>query len=195
MFGQRFAYDFCKFDATDEKNIRWHRESKWRSLLLGVRLEQALSWSQPILSPFDAEVIEAYDGWRERNPVHIVRDLVVAIKNGIRTNHTSNADLVPLLGNYLILKGRGTYCLIAHARCGSLKVQVGAKVSEGEKVAEVGHSGNSTAPHLHFQLMDRAELIHAKGVPCAFRNYEAYDGGAWTGVREGIPNRMQRIRV
>ncbi len=51
---------------------------------------------------------------------------------------------------YIILKGKESFALIAHARCNSIKVSKGDLVSEGQELAQVGHSGNSTAPHLHF---------------------------------------------
>ncbi len=60
---------------------------------------------------------------------------------------------------------------MTHAKKGSILVSPGDFVQEEQKIAEVGHSGNSTAPHLHFQLMDRADLVNAKGLPCCFKNY------------------------
>jgi hypothetical protein len=42
----------------------------------------------------------------------------------------------------------------------------------------VGHTGNSTGPHLHFQLMGSADPLMAKGVPCAFAEYLIQRGGA-----------------
>src|SRR5690606_40920766 len=72
MLGQRFAYDFFQIDWNQEKGYKWYRTSKWKGLLTGIDLQDALCWSQPIYSPFDAEVVEAYDGWKERNPAHIV---------------------------------------------------------------------------------------------------------------------------
>ena len=193
MLGQRFAYDFFQIDWSQEKGYKWYRSPKWRSRLFGVPLEDALCWSQAIYSPFDAEVVEAYDGWKERNPAHIVRDLFLAIKNGVTAKPSSNSDLIPILGNYLILKSNETYNLIAHAKCGSLTVVAGDNVCAGQKLAEVGHSGNSTAPHLHFQLMDRSELLDAIGIPCSFNHYETYANGEWRVVRNGVPGRRERI--
>ena len=103
--------------------------------------------------------------------------------NGLTLKFQDNSDLLPALGNYIIIKNKDLYCLIAHAKKGSILVFPGNSVKEGQKIAEVRHSGNSTAPHLHFQLMDRADLVNAKGLPCCFKNYN------------GIPGRRERIRA
>ena len=62
----------------------------------------------------------------------------------------------------MIVATGGTYALHAHLAPGSLVVTRGQQVRVGEMLGWVGHSGNSTAPHLHFHLMDSADPLQTK---------------------------------
>lgn len=54
-------------------------------------------------------------------------------------------------GNYcLIDHGDGTQTLYAHAK--TILVSAGDTVTLGQTIGEIGDSGNTTAPHLHFEV-------------------------------------------
>lgn len=57
-------------------------------------------------------------------------------------------------GNFVFLRHpdrpEAAYTLYAHLRTGSVTVVPGQQVKRGKKLAEVGSSGNSLTPHLHF---------------------------------------------
>lgn len=44
-------------------------------------------------------------------------------------------------------------------------VAAGMSITAGQKIGEVGNTGNTSGHHIHFQLMDRARPAHAAGLP------------------------------
>lgn len=71
-----------------------------------------------------------------------------------------------ILGNHIITDhGDGSFAVYAHLKEGSLNVKLGEQVEAGKVIGSVGNTGNTTEPHLHFQLMDRANPSAAAGVP------------------------------
>ncbi len=113
----------------------------------------------------------------------------------MRTPKTTGIDVRPLTGNCVIVHSERCSALLVHLRNGSVKVREGQHVKTGDLLAEVGNSGNTLAPHLHFQLMRGDDPMKAIGLPCRFRSYERYRGKAWETVTSGIPGRLERIRV
>jgi murein DD-endopeptidase MepM/ murein hydrolase activator NlpD len=104
------------------------------------------------------------------------------------------SKLPMVLGNHVIMRCGEIYAGFAHLRPGSVAVKAGQAVRAGEVIGRVGHTGNSTAPHLHFQLMDSADLMTARGIPCAFRAYDVLRDGEWVPVLNAIPRSSDRIR-
>lgn len=67
-------------------------------------------------------------------------------------------------GNYVVLyHGSGNTTLYAHMS--SRKVSVGQTVKQGDVLGITGSTGNSTGPHLHFEVKENAEIVNplAKG--------------------------------
>jgi murein DD-endopeptidase MepM/ murein hydrolase activator NlpD len=63
------------------------------------------------------------------------------------------SDTTKGLGNYIALKHlNGYYTYYGHLKKFSALVNLGDTVSAGQRIAQVGSSGNSSDPHLHFEL-------------------------------------------
>ena len=71
--------------------------------------------------------------------------------------------------------------VLAHLRHGSLQVAPGERVAAGQQLAECGNSGNSSDPHVHFQLMDGPDITTAHGLPFQWE-YLSEDGEPQRGV-------------
>ena len=74
-------------------------------------------------------------------------------------------------GNHIIEDiGDGRFILYAHFHTGSIAndIRVGTRLKTGQKIGELGNTGSSTAPHLHFQVMDRPSALNATGLPFVF---------------------------
>ena len=133
--------------------------------------------------------------------VMAVADATVArMKDGIPENTPGeDPNAVPItdetiLGNYLILElGSGNYCLYAHLQPGSLRVKVGDRVTRGQTLGRVGNSGNSTEPHLHFQVMNGTSLLDPEGVPYLIDSFELLSGRNAGRETDALP--MENMRV
>ena len=76
-------------------------------------------------------------------PVYAVADGVVVTTNAWTTSY----------GNHVIIAhSSGLYTLYAHGQAGSICVSEGQAVKQGQQIMRVGSTGNSTGPHLHFEV-------------------------------------------
>jgi hypothetical protein len=196
--GERYAFDFLQVDW-EKTGKPFYHTSFLSYLLLGVPLNKCYGWGQEVYAPCDGEIIKAEDGYRERPRVHLASDLYIALKNAYTFNPGKD-EIQSVAGNYVIMKCSASahenhvYAAFAHLQMGSITVQVGQSIKKGDILGKVGHSGNSTAPHLHFQLMDSSDLSSAKGIPCAFEQYELFQDGEWKTVYKSVPSNKDRIR-
>ena len=92
--------------------------------------------------------IDISTGWTEGVWPYINNQPIVASNTGVVTKaHYGTTGY----GNYVIIDhGGNNFTLYGH--CNSLAVRVGQTVSQGQTIAYVGSTGNSTGPHLHFEI-------------------------------------------
>ena len=124
----------------------------------GAALSEYAGFGWPVLAPADGRIVEATDGNAD-SPA------------GTNSDHS----------NHLLIDiGSGRYVSMAHLKQGSVAVEVGDVVRNGQRVAAVGNNGNSLEPHLHLQVQDSPASTDAdRTYPMVFRDVDISRGGAW----------------
>lgn len=193
QLGTRYAYDFIQVDW-NRMGTPAYRVGVMQYLFSGVKLSDYYCWGQEVYSPCDGIVVVAEDGYAENEKTNLLADMSNAYKNAHYFDPEKD-DIQSVAGNYVIIKySENVYAALCHLQTGSIQVSVGQMIKKGEVIGRVGHSGNSFAPHLHFQLMDSSDISVANGVPCAFEQYEIFQDNEWQIIENGIPTDKDRIR-
>lgn len=116
------------------------------------------SFGASVHSVAEGTVVNLYDGIEEQVPGQPVEGVTI-----------ENAG-----GNIVVVDiGGGAYAFYAHLEPGSLTVGLGDRVARGEVLGRLGNTGNSTAPHLHFHVMDSPSPLNANGLPYVFERYRS----------------------
>ena len=80
-------------------------------------------------------------------------------------------------GNFVMIDhGNGECSVMVHLKKNSIRVKRGDRVKRGQMVAQVGQSGLSTEPHLHFEVVTDPDPFKQRGVPVYFVGLEDADG-------------------
>jgi murein DD-endopeptidase len=181
--GQRFAIDFLQIDSAGGSH---HGDP--------TKNENYYAYGTPLMAVADGIVVATKDSIPQNVPGVTSRAVPITMET-VGGNHVA-IDI-----------GHGRYALYAHVQPGSLRVKVGDHVKRGQVVALLGNSGNSTEPHVHFQIADGPTFLSSEGIPYA-TNFDVIGncgvGGtppaiicsrhAPTAVKGGIPLQNELVR-
>ena len=189
-FGLSYAFDFIQKDQKDAS----HTGDSASYLLGGIPLEKYYCFGQPVYASFAGEVITVKNNTSDGEKASWLHDQMTAIRHSLFFNPERDG-FEAIAGNYVIIKQDvGIYAAFCHLQKDSITVAEGEEITKGTYFGNVGHSGNSTEPHLHFQLMDSAIIESANGLPLVFAAYEKFNGTSWEIVKNQIPAAGDRIR-
>jgi hypothetical protein len=156
--GQRFAVDFS---ALLDSQGRTHSGPADRN-------SSYFNFGRPVLAVGSGTVVQVVDGLPNQIP-----------------NANDPVPLDEADGNHVIIRlHKGVFVGYAHLMPGSIRVHRGEHVRVGQVLGKLGNSGNTSGPHLHFQLMNRPSLVDSEGLPFEFEDFRL-DGRA-TSVEDVI---------
>jgi len=143
-------------------------------------VDATYAWGQPVYAPLDGVVVACSDGAPDRERISMVRDLVKLLV----FRPEPGSPFPAYGGNYIVLQCGNVYPLLAHLRCGSVRVKAGDQVRVGDLLGEVGNSGSSIQPHLHFQVMSSENPfpLFENLLPFKLREFRKKIGGKWIGL-------------
>jgi murein DD-endopeptidase MepM/ murein hydrolase activator NlpD len=143
-----------------------------------VSAKVAASWVDPVKKyTLSASFAQAGGMWQS---THSGQDFAVASGTNVMAAHGgtvvkaggNGAGDGAAYGNAIVIKhGNGTYSQYAHLS--RIDVKVGQVVSTGQHIALSGNTGNSSGPHLHFEIrttanygsaIDPVAFLRGKGV-------------------------------
>ncbi|MGD9986188.1 M23 family metallopeptidase [Pseudonocardia sp.] len=140
---QRFAIDWY---LLDDQHRAWVGDPS--------KLTSYYAYDKPALAAADGVVVDATDGFAET------------------TSAPNPPPLPPIketVGNHVtVMIAPGVHLLYAHFKTGTVAVKTGQPVKRGDVLGHIGSSGNSTAPHLHFQVMTEPTFFPTDSTPFAF---------------------------
>jgi murein DD-endopeptidase MepM/ murein hydrolase activator NlpD len=140
--------------------------------------KKAASWVDPV-KKYELSASFAQNGgmWAHK---HSGQDFAVPIGTNVVAAHGgtvvkaggNGAGDGPAYGNAIVIKhGNGTYSQYAHLS--KINVKIGQIVKTGQSIAKSGNTGNSSGPHLHFEIrttpnygsaVDPVAFLRGKGV-------------------------------
>jgi Peptidase family M23 len=147
-FAQRFAIDWMRLD---DKGRLLHGDP--------ADVHNYSDYGAEVLAVADGTVVSTLDRLDDQKPGTLPDPQTITLEN--------------VDGNHIVLDlGGGVWAFYAHLVRGSVRVSPGDHVKRGQVLGSLGNTGNTSAPHLHFQLMDGPSTLGANGLPYVIDSFE-----------------------
>ncbi|MFT3727978.1 MAG: M23 family metallopeptidase [Terricaulis sp.] len=155
---EEFAFDLVQVGADGST----HRGN-------GARFSDYLAYGQPVYAAADGRVVAmAADQQEDLHAMQQPGETIEAYYSRLQQDQMARVaqGRVGIAGNYVMIDhGNGEFSFYAHLKPGSVRVHVGEVLHRGQQIGQVGSTGNSTEPHLHFQVCDGADPLLCAGIP------------------------------
>lgn len=173
----KLGFDFL---AANSRKLPYSLKYLLPHFFATIPVTATYAWSKPVFAPVDGTVVACSDGNPDRERTGMIYDLMRLLLHGPKPGSPFSS----YGGNYVVLKCGNVYPLLAHLRNGSVRVKVGDSVSTGVQIGEVGNSGASIQPHLHFQIMqdENPFPLFENLLPFSLSSLQRRVGGEWKKV-------------
>ena len=195
----KLADDFI--GMRERRRLPYPVSSVPRHLFHNLPVSEAHGWGRPVYAPVGGTVLEVSNDEPDTDRVNLFGDALDTI---VTPPEVTEGDVRPAAGNYVVIEAKEGITFLAHLRRGSVVVTEGMTVVPGQFIGEVGNSGASIFPHLHFQLMSEwttdLSRIEETLRPYRFYRYERKIGNwlvghSWKQVHNCLPAQGERFRV
>ena len=182
-YGQAFAIDLV-YEPADQQRPVFGSGSAMRPV------QDYPAFGEPVRAMIDGVVVRASDWQRDHRARSTWLGVVYMMVEGSIREFGGPGFIV---GNHVTIRGAdGVYALVAHLKQGSVLVAEGDTVVAGQPIAACGNTGNTSEPHVHAQLMDRASLWTAQGIPFVFRDVRV---NAEPDARDALPGNDDHMMI
>ncbi len=138
---QRFAIDWMRLDSAGRL---WHGDAS--------DVHSYTDYDADVLAVASGTVVDTLNSLDDQKPGSLPDP---------KTINIANVD-----GNHVVLDlGNSVFAFYGHMRKNSITVAPGQRVRRGQVLGKLGNTGNTSAPHLHFHLMENSSVLCSNGIP------------------------------
>jgi len=174
----RFAYDFVLVD----EELKMFKDTPHRN-------EDFFCWGKPILCPGDGRIVsvanELQDNAFYKPPIFDVEEHIKHPEESMEKH----------FGNHVIIDhSNGEFSVLAHMLKGSVQADINDKVKRGKLIGNIGTSGDSFFPHIHYQFQNGRSMLKSEGLPNKFESFDLVMGYVTRRIENLCPSTGMVIR-
>ena len=118
-----------------------------------IRNENYYAFNKEVVAPADGQVVKVIDNIADNVPGEM------------------NESQPQPAGNYVVIEHQNNeYSMLAHFKQHSIQVKEGDSIKQGQVIGLCGNSGNSSEPHIHFQVMNSEDYVNGQSIRIRFED-------------------------
>lgn len=122
-------------------------------IMTGIGIPAETQAGMPVSSPFGWRLHPISGEWKFHTGTDLAYDYGTAIPSCFDGVVVFSGDAGDGFGNQIVIYHSQSDCYTRYAHCMSLYASLGEAVIQGQVIAAVGSTGNSTGPHLHIEFI------------------------------------------